>query len=150
MNLVVLMGRLTQDPELRFLPGNGMAVATFTLAVDKGLSRDKKAEFQQSGKPTADFIRVRVWGKQAENCANYLAKGRQVLIQGNIETGSYEKEGRRVYTTEVRASRVKFIDWGDKQVAGTVQKSAQSGSPFEDDFDGIDGFEPIDNSDIPF
>jgi len=112
MNLVVLMGRLIKDPELRFLPGNGMAVATFTLAVDKGLNKDKKAEFQQSGKPTADFIRIRVWGKQAENCTNYLAKGRQVLIQGNIETGSYEKDGQKIYTTEVRASHVKFIDWG--------------------------------------
>lgn len=149
MNLVVLMGRLTQDPELRFLPGNGMAVSTFTLAVDKGLSREKKAEFEQNGKPTADFIRVRVWGKQAENCANYLAKGRQVLIQGSIETGSYEKEGKRVFTTDVRAARVQFIDWGDKKIGGTSQATS-SGSPFDDDFDGIDGFEPIDNSDIPF
>lgn len=149
MNLVVLMGRLVQDPELRFLPGNGIAVSTFTLAVDKGLSKEKKSEFEQSGKATADFIRVRVWGKQAENCANYLAKGRQVLIQGNIETGSYEKDGRRVYTTEVRAARVQFIDWGDKK-GGSTNTSGTQGSPFDDDFGGIDGFEPIDNSDIPF
>jgi len=143
MNLVVLMGRLTSDPELRYLQGNGMAVTAFTLAVDKGLSKDKKAEFQQAGKATADFIRIRAWGKQAENCANYLAKGRQVLIQGSIETGSYEKDGRRVYTTEVRATRVQFIDWGKTN----NQKVA---NPFEDDFDGIEGFEPIDNADIPF
>ena len=91
MNNVVLIGRLTRDPELRYIPNSGTAVSTFSLAVDKNLSRDKKAEMESKNQPTADFIRIVVWGKQAENCANYLAKGRLVAVQGRIETGSYEK-----------------------------------------------------------
>ena len=72
MNNVVLIGRLTRDPELRYIPNSGTAVSTFTLAVDKNLSRDKKQEMEAKNQPTADFIRIVVWGKQAENCANYL------------------------------------------------------------------------------
>ena len=65
MNNTVLIGRLVRDPELRYLPGAGTANTTFTLAVDKGLSKDKKAEFEAQNKPTADFIRIVVWGKSA-------------------------------------------------------------------------------------
>ncbi len=149
MNNVTLIGRLTKDPELRYLP-SGQAVSTFTLAVDKGLSRDKKQEMESKNQPTADFIRIVVWGKQAENCANYLAKGRLVGIQGRIQTGSYtDNTGNRIYTTEVVANQVEFLEWGD-----SGNKSAASGG-FEDknsfgDFSGIEGFHPADNDDIPF
>ena len=136
MNLTVLIGRLIQDPELRFLPGNGTAVATFTLAVDKGLSKDKKAEFQKNGKPTADFIRIKTWGKQAENCANYLAKGKKVSVQGSIETGSYEKDGRKVYTTDINAQKVTFLD--------SISNNPQQANTENENV------EPIDDSDIPF
>lgn len=133
MNIVVLVGRLTKDPELRFLPGSGRAVARFTMAVDKGLSKEKRDELTGQGKPTADFIPVVVWGKQAENCANYLAKGRKAIIEGSIQTGSYDNEsGQKVYTTEVLASRVEFLEWK----AGTKET--------------ISGFEVIDDNDIPF
>jgi single-strand DNA-binding protein len=77
MNLAIITGRLTKDPELRYLPGTGKAVARFGVAVDKGLSKEKKQELKAQGKPTADFINVIVWGKQAENCANYIEKGRK-------------------------------------------------------------------------
>ena len=114
MNNVILIGRLTSDPELRFLPGNGRAVARFSLAVDRGLSKEKRMELEQQGKPTADFPRITVWGRAAENCANYLSKGKQVAIQGRIQTGSYNNaQGQRVYTTDVVADRVEFIEWGD-------------------------------------
>jgi single-strand DNA-binding protein len=84
MNNVVLIGRLTRDPDLRFIPTTGMAVAKFALAVDREMSREKKQEAISQGKQTADFINITVFGKTAELCANYLAKGRQCAIQGRI------------------------------------------------------------------
>ena len=138
INNIVLIGRLTRDPELKYIPGTGTAVSKFSLAVDKGLSKDKKQEMESQNKPTADFINIVVWGKQAENAANYLAKGRLVAIQGRIQSGSYEdKDGKRVYTTDVVANNVEFLEWGDKQTTPT-------------DYTGIDGFHPTDNDDIPF
>ncbi|NBI08089.1 single-stranded DNA-binding protein [Senegalia massiliensis] len=138
MNKVILIGRLTKDPELRFLPGNGTAVSTFTLAVDKNLSKDKKQELEMQNKPTADFLRTVVWGKQAENCANYLAKGRLVAVEGRIETRSYENaEGERIYITEVVAERVQFLEFGDKKETSS-------------DSDINKGFVPVDDEDIPF
>lgn len=129
MNLVVLIGRLTRDPDLKYLPGTGTPVANFTLAVDKELSKDKRAELEAAGKPTADFINIVVWGKQAENCANYLAKGRLVAIQGRIQTRSYEaKDGTRRYVTEIIASQVEFLERKERH----------------NDFD-IDGFESVDD-----
>ena len=148
MNNVVLIGRLTRDPELRYIPNSGNAVSTFTLAVDKNLSRDKKQEMESKNQPTADFIRVVVWGKQAENCANYLAKGRLIAVQGRIQTGSYDdKDGKKVYTFDVVASNVEFLEWGDN-----ANKSDNS-SPFnqsDSGYSGIEGFHPTDNDDIPF
>ena len=138
MNNVILIGRLTRDPELRYIPGSGQAVTKFSLAVDKGLSKDKKQEMESENKPTADFINIVVWGKQAENAANYLVKGRLVAIQGRLQSGSYDdKDGKKVYTTDVVASNVEFLEWGDKQTTQT-------------DYTGIDGFHPTDNDDIPF
>jgi single-strand DNA-binding protein len=147
MNQVVLIGRLTRDPELRFVAGSGRAVANFTLAVDKNLSREKRKEFEEKGIPTADFIRIVVWGKQAENCANYLAKGRMVAINGSISTGSYKTNtGETRYTTEVLANNVQFLEWGDRQ-GGGAQKPVDDFSygPDVNDFQAIE-----DDDDIPF
>jgi len=111
MNSVVLIGRLTRDTELRFVPATGMAVANFTLAVDKDLFGDKKQEAIKQGKPTADFIYITVFGKIAENCANYLKKGSKCSIQGRITTNSYvDKDGAKQYKTGVIADRVEFLD----------------------------------------
>ena len=141
MNNVVLIGRLTKDPELRYIPNSGAAVSTFTLAVDKQLSREKKQEMESRNQPTADFIRIVAWGKMAENCATYLAKGRLVAIQGRIQTGSYDdKDGKRVYTTDVVANNVEFLEWGNKE----------SKNSNNDSWDGMDGFYPTSNDDIPF
>ena len=108
MNSVVLIGRLTKDPELRYTSGTQMAIATFTLAIDRG--KDKNGESKG-----ADFPRVMVFGKSAENCEKFLKKGRLVGIQGRIKTGSYENDYRnKVYTTDVIADRVEFLEWGDK------------------------------------
>lgn len=152
MNNVVLIGRLTRDPELRYIPNSGTAVSTFTLAVDKNLSRDKKQEMEARNQPTADFIRIVAWGKTAELCANYLVKGRLVAIQGRIQTSSYDdKDGKKVYTTDIVASNVEFLEWGDSPNRGS---NTGSGSGFDNSqdsgFSGIEGFHPIDNDDIPF
>ena len=109
MNQVVLIGRLTKDPEIRYAQ-NGNAQCIFTLAVDRGLSREKKEEMTAEGKPTADFIRIVVWGKSAENCSKYLSKGSQCAVSGRIVTGSYEaSDGTRRYTTDVNANFVEFL-----------------------------------------
>ncbi len=115
MNNVILMGRLTRDPELRYLQGgSGGAVTRFTIAVDKGLSREKRQEMESRNQATADFINIVVWGKLAENCAKFTQKGKRVLVTGRIQTGFYDdKDGKRVYTTDVVANGVEFIDWKD-------------------------------------
>ena len=143
MNNVVLIGRLTRDPELRYIPNSGQAVSTFSLAIDKQLSKEKKQEMESRNQPTADFINIVVWGRVAENCANYLAKGRLVAVQGRIQSGSYEaKDGTKRYTTDVVAQNVEFLEWGDKP----QNDSKSSGSDFSD----LQDFHPIDNDDIPF
>lgn len=111
MNNVVLIGRLCADPELRYTP-SGVATCSFRLAVDKGLPKNKKQEMESKGQPTADFINIVVWGKLGENCANYLAKGRLVAIQGRIQSRSWETENGRRYITEVVANQVQFLEWG--------------------------------------
>jgi single-strand DNA-binding protein len=158
VNNVALIGRLTRDPELRYAAGTGMAVAQFTLAVDKGLSREKKQQYEQQNKPTADFIRIVVFGKQAEYCANYLAngKGRRVAIQGSISVSTYKTNtGETRYTTDVLANNVEIIDWGDKDdnrrsgMPQQQQKSTGSTTAFDDDF--ANDFRAIeDDDDIPF
>lgn len=101
MNKVVLIGRLVADVELRYV-GDDNAVSTFTLAVDK---YNKKTEQKE-----ADFIRCKVWGKQAENLAQYKQKGDQLGISGRIETGSYEdNDGNKKYTTEVVCNEIEYL-----------------------------------------
>jgi len=105
MNKVCLIGRITRDLELRFTPGNGTPVTDFTLAVDRPFTNQK-------GEREADFIRIVVWRKLAEICANNLGKGRLVAVFGRIQTGSYETaEGQKRYTTDIVADEVKFLDY---------------------------------------
>lgn len=130
MNKVILIGRLTKDPEVRYT-GDNMAVASFTVAIDRQ-SKEKKT----------DFPRVTVFGKQAENCERFLKKGRLVGVEGSIATGSYEdKDGKKVYTTDVSASRVEFLEWGDKEDAnGSDEPKSEYPS----------GFQEVNDDDIPF
>lgn len=101
MNKIILIGRLTKDPELRYTQ-NGTAVCGFTLAVDRAYKRE--------GEPSADFINIIVWNKAGENAAQYLAKGRQAAVEGRLQIRSYEgNDGLRRYVTEVVADRVEFI-----------------------------------------
>ena len=108
MNRVVLVGRLVKDVELKFLPGNGTAVATCTLAVDR---RVKQGEEKQ-----ADFMPIVIWGKQAENTANYMSKGSMMAVSGRIQIRSYEaKDGTKRYVTEVVADEVQFLSKGSSE-----------------------------------
>ena len=113
MNIAMISGRLVRDIELKYTNAQEpMAFCKFTLAVDRGMSKVKKEQAQQNGQAVADFINVTVFGKQAENCSKFLAKGRMVAIQGSLQSGSYTaQDGTKRYTTEVMAQRVEFIDW---------------------------------------
>ena len=104
MNKVVLMGRLTRDPEVRYTEGdNPTTIARYTLAVDRKFKRD--------GEPTADFIRCIVFGKAAEFTEKYLQRGIKVVISGRIQTGSYtNKEGVKVYTTDIVVEEQDFAE----------------------------------------
>ena len=120
MNSVVLIGRLTKDPEVRYTSGSQMAVCTFTVAIDRPI--------RANGEKQTDFPRVTVFGKTAENCERFLAKGRLVGIQGRIQTGSYQnKDGSTVYTTDVIADRVEFLEWGEKKAEQTEQTEIPTG-----------------------
>ncbi|QXG61751.1 single-stranded DNA-binding protein SsbA [Bacillus spizizenii] len=103
LNRVVLVGRLTKDPELRYTP-NGAAVATFTLAVNRTFTN-------QSGEREADFINCVTWRRQAENVANFLKKGSLAGVDGRLQTRNYEnQQGQRVFVTEVQAESVQFLE----------------------------------------
>lgn len=130
MNNVILIGRLVREPELRYTSGSQMAVCRFTLAIDR---RVKQGEEKKT-----DFPNVICFGKTAENCEKFLAKGRKVAVQGRLQTGSYEKDGVKHYTTDVIADNVEFLEWGEK--TGEVTKASASVP---------EGFEALDES-IPF
>ena len=104
MNKVILMGRLTRDPEIRYSQGeNAMAIARYTLAVDRRFKRD--------GEQSADFINCLAFGKSAEFAEKYLHQGTKILIEGRIQTGSYtNKDGQKVYTTEVVVESHEFAE----------------------------------------
>ncbi len=157
MNRVVLVGRLTRDPELRYT-GSNIPVATFSIAVNRNFSN-------QQGEREADFINIVVWRKQAENVKNYLSQGSQVAIDGRIQTRSYDdKDGQKRYVTEVVADNVEFLgsknssnnsnsntssdseptpyDFGDSEPKGTDVDS----NPFADFGDSIE----ISDDELPF
>lgn len=127
MNNVILIGRLTNSPELRYTQGNNqMAVCKFNLAIDRG----KDSKGNDKG---ADFPRVTVFGKQGENASKYLEKGRLVAIQGRIQTGSYkDKEGKTVYTTDVIAEKVKYLEYSGNANNQDNESAPLEESPLED------------------
>ena len=123
MNRVVLIGRLSRDPELRHTT-SGMAVCQINVAISRrvGAGRD----------PETDFINVVVWDKQAENVAKYLSKGRQVAVEGRIQTRSYDNnEGKRTYVTEVVANNVEFLGSASDNTA--PRQEIQDENPFDVD-----------------
>lgn len=99
------IGRLTNDPQISYITDKQMCVAKFTMAIDDGWGERKRT----------NFIPVTVFGKKAESCERFLTKGKLVGVQGKIQTGSYEKNGQKIYTTDVVANEVEFLEWGEKK-----------------------------------
>ena len=136
MNNVILVGRLTKDVELKYTTGqNPTAIARFNLALDRGKDKDGKDR-------GADFPSCVAFGRTAENMERFLSKGLRVAVIGHIQTGSYDgQDGKKVYTTDVIADRVEFIDFKEKD-GQNANQSSQMGIP--------EGFQAIDDGDIPF
>jgi single-strand DNA-binding protein len=144
MNQVELIGRLTRDPDVRYTAQSQTAVARFSLAIDRG--KNSKGEDQG-----ADFPSIVCFGKTAELVDKYLGKGRLVGITGRLQTGSYEKEGRKIYTTDVVAERVEFLDKapsGDQAQSSGSAAPAAAGSTAPSDIP--EGFSQLTDDDIPF
>lgn len=126
LNRIVLIGRLTKDPELRYTP-NGKAVASFTLAVDRPFRN-------QQGEREADFINIVVWGAQAESCANYLSKGKLAAADGRLQIRSYEgQDGQKRWVTEVVAENVRFLSPKDGSANKASGSDDLSSNNFSDD-----------------
>lgn len=130
MNKIILIGRLTKDPDLRYTQ-NGKAVCSFTLAVDRPYTNQEEKE--------ADFINIVVWNKSGENAAKYLTKGRQAAVEGRLQIRTYDgDDGKKRWVTEVVADRVEFIGGG----SGGTKKA--------DDLEDF-GYEvQFDESEVPF
>jgi len=133
MNKVILIGRLTRDPDLRNV-GNNIAVCRFTLAVDRPYRSNNGAN-----EATADFFNIVVWRTQAENCGKYLQKGRQCAVVGRIENRSYDKDGEKHYLTEIVAENVEFLGGGNTNGTGSSyddfgkRQAVEDLQPVEDD-----------------
>lgn len=136
LNNVVLVGRMTKDPELRYTPNN-QAVATFSLAVNRNFKG-------QNGEREADFINCVIWRQQAENLANWAKKGALIGITGRIQTRSYEnQQGQRVYVTEVIADSFQLLERRDN---GAKQQATDNNKNFSQNTAPMD----ISDDDLPF
>ena len=139
MNQVVLVGRLTRDPELKYIPGTGTAVASFTIAVDRNY-------INKEGKRDTDFRPIEVIGKSAEYCANYITKGKLVALEGNIRVDNYQTQsGEKRIFTKVSTKSVQSLESKNKS-SNSYKESVQDGTI------GLDpqGFEIIDDDELPF
>lgn len=130
MNKVILMGRLTRDPEVRYTQGdNSMAIARYTMAVDR--------RFKKDGEATADFISCVAFGKAGEFAEKYFRQGLKVIICGRIQTGSYtNREGKKVYTTDVVIEEQDFAESKGAEKESNQGNASAAGQPTED----ADGF----------
>ncbi|MDU3410995.1 single-stranded DNA-binding protein [Clostridium sp.] len=132
MNKVILIGRLTKDPELRFTAGSGMAVSRFTVAVNRQFKKDE-----------TDFINCVAFGKTAETISQYLTKGRQIAVTGSIRTGSYDaQDGTKRYTTDVAVESFEFL--------GSNGQANTQGNSSDDAFGAYDDITPVDDGEMPF
>lgn len=140
MNKVILVGRLTRDPEVRYTQ-TGKAVASFSVAVDTGFGENKRA----------DFIPIVVWDKLAEVCGNNLTKGRRVLVEGRLQIRDYEKDGQKRRAAEVIAQNVEFLDTKQAVGSGSSTGAGNSASPAKSGYDVSSfGTEVFPEEEIPF
>lgn len=134
MNKVILLGRLTRDPDLKFAAGSGTAVSRFTVAVNRRKKEDG-----------ADFINCVAFGKTAETISQYFTKGRQIAVTGSIRTGSYDaKDGTKRYTTDIFVESFEFT--GDRNVDN---KQETLGTYGDNEF-GIGDITPVEDGEMPF
>jgi len=129
MNKVILIGRNTKDPELTYTQTNNKAVCKFTLAVDRRFDKEK-----------VDFINCVAWEKLAETIAKYCTKGQKIAIEGRMEIRNYEKEGHKIYITEVICDSMEFVDSKNKEIVGEQGKIKEEQEETED----------FDDSSLPF
>jgi single-strand DNA-binding protein len=133
MNQVIISGRMVRDAEIRYGSENQMAIAKFTVACDRP---------PKNGEKQADFISCIAFGKTAENMERFTSKGLRVAVVGRITTGQYTKQdGTTVYTTDVTADKVEFIDWKDKDSQNAKQDTSEA-IP--------EGFAVMDDNELPF
>lgn len=149
MNQVALIGNLTKDPDVRYTTGNNpMAVCRFILAVNDKKKNHQTGQYEDN----PSFIPIVVFGKQAENCGKYLAKGKKCAVLGKIQTGSYEKDGQKRYTTDVIANNIEFLTPSGQ--SGDNQQQGYSGFGQDQTSFGFDapvGFEQMaEEENIPF
>lgn len=142
MNKSILMGRLTKEPEIKYTTNN-TAVCTFTLAVNR--------RFKKEGQPSADFINIVTWQKTAEFCSKWFKKGQQVCVVGAIQTRTYDKDGQKIYITEVVADEAYFAEGKGEQTTPEFygQKVAQIPTSMSG-ANETEGFYPIDSDLLPF
>lgn len=146
MNKVILMGRLARDPDVRTTQ-SGKSVARMTIAADRRMGRNA-----ESGQPTADFLNLVAWERLAEFAGNYLHKGSKILVEGRLQSRSYEaQDGSKRYVTEVNVSDIEFAEsksnagGGDFSAPPMMNEPAPMGSPSAGGFGG-----PVQDDDIPF
>jgi single-strand DNA-binding protein len=129
MNKCILIGRLVKDPDVRYSQGQEpMAIARYTLAVDRAIKKDREQ--------TADFISCVAFGKNGEFAEKYLHKGTKIAIEGRIQTGSYEKDGHKVYTTDIVVEHHEFCE--SRNASGTSGNSAPDADGFVNVPDSVD------------
>lgn len=143
MNKVILIGRLTKDPELRFAAGSGTAVSRFTVAVNRQFKKDE-----------TDFINCVAFGKTGETITQYLTKGRQIAVTGSIRTGSYDaQDGTKRYTTDVAVESFEFIGSGSSEGNNNSYSRSSDNTwnvPSEGPDMGFGDMTPVDDGDMPF
>lgn len=132
MNKVIIVGRLTKDPELKYTPNGGTAICRITVAVARAFKKDE-----------TDFINCIAFGKTGETIAQYFTKGRQIALAGNIRTGSYQaQDGTKMYTTNVIIENFEFV--------GNNNANNQSWSAQDNSEESFEGMTPVDDGDMPF
>ena len=145
MNNVVLVGRITKDPELRFVGEKNNALTNFSLAVDRGYK-------DLYGENKVDFISIEIWGKQAETFCTYMEKGRMVGIEGKIIVDNYKNEnGENRYITKVRANSFRFLDYKNNNInIATVQESEENYYDSKSLFNQVDEKRELVDYELPF
>ena len=141
MNKVILLGRLTKDPDIRYTKGDKpIAVARYTLAVNR--------RFKRENEPEADFVNCIAFGKLGEHAEKYYNKGIKIIVEGRIQTGSYEKDGKKVYTTDIVVENQEFAESKGNNDGNNKKPEINKNETLDDDFNSIP--DNVDESQLPF